>query len=60
MQEQVAKVATSVVENFRSQPLMLLVLLINFGVLLLIYFGTRQTLASQAELIKTLIANCTK
>lgn len=58
MQEQVARVAGNVVENFKNQPLLLLVLIFNLAVLLIVFYGTRETHRNQAELLKLVIERC--
>jgi hypothetical protein len=58
MPEPVARVASSVVDSFKSQPLLLLVLVFNLAVLVIVFYGTRETHRNQAELLKTLIDRC--
>jgi hypothetical protein len=58
--EQATKVAAGVVDSFKSQPMLLLVLIFNLAVLAIVYFGTQQTHRNQQELLKTVIASCLK
>jgi hypothetical protein len=53
--EQGAKVATSVVDAMRGQPMMLAVLVLNAVMLLVIFYGVRHTRETEAVMIGKLI-----
>jgi hypothetical protein len=62
--EQGAKVATSVVDAMRGQPMMLAVIVLNmlmlFIIVFAIYYGVRQTRETEAALIGKLIEQNSK
>lgn len=55
MPEQGAKVATSVVDAMRTQPIMLAVLVLNAIIFLAIMYAVRDQRANEKEIVKALL-----
>ncbi|PWT78225.1 MAG: hypothetical protein C5B60_01555 [Chloroflexi bacterium] len=56
--EEVGKVATSIVESLKTQPLMLVVMLFNIIFLAVIYFGVTAQRQQTHEVMKMLLERC--